>query len=116
MLTRFHKPILLVHAYSAKHARVARAQQYCGDIRVKLSDTNTLHVGVAAEAGYDTNVFFNDQARTDSAVLRVIPSFLITNNGRDGSARSAAIYSFGANLVYREYLNDDPNVRGQRAF
>src|SRR4051794_32552534 len=63
-----------------------------GDIGVKLSETNTLHVGVAAEGGWDTNVFYNDTAPQGSAVLRIIPSFNITNNGRDGEARSVAVY------------------------
>ncbi|HXU81081.1 MAG TPA: hypothetical protein VN914_06775 [Polyangia bacterium] len=87
-----------------------------GDIGVKLSETNTLHVGVAAEAGYDSNVFYNDQATQSSAIVRVTPSFMVTNNGRDGTARSAAVYTVGANLTYREYLNESENIRRQRAF
>jgi hypothetical protein len=87
-----------------------------GDIGVKLSDTNILHVGVAAEGGWDTNVFYNDTAPQGSAVLRIIPSFNITNNGRDGEPRSVAVYTLGANLTYREYLSDKEEVRNQRAF
>jgi len=94
-----------------------------GDIGVKLSDTNILHVGVAAEGGYDTNVFYNDQTTAtnpngpqSSAVVRVIPSFIITNTGRDGTERSAVVYTLGANLTYREYINDNQNIRNQRAF
>jgi hypothetical protein len=87
-----------------------------GDIGVKLSETNILHVGVAAEAGYDTNVFYNDANAQTSAVLRIIPSFNLTNNGRDGQPRSVVVYTLGANLTYREYLNKDENIRNQRAF
>jgi hypothetical protein len=109
----------------------ARAQQNAmsaspqGDIGVKLSEKSVLHVGVAAEAGYDTNIFYNDNLANDpttagtpnsSAVMRVIPSFLITNNGRDGKPQSTLVYSLGANLVYREYLNQNENVRAQRSF
>jgi len=117
MLKRSYRPVLLAIAILASHAGVVRAQQYGGgDIGVKLSESNVLHVGVAAEAGYDTNVFYNDDHRTNSAVLRVIPSFLITNNGRDGKPRSELVYSFGGNLMYREYLSDQEDVRSQRAF
>jgi hypothetical protein len=87
-----------------------------GDIGIKVSETSVLHVGVAAEAGYDTNVFYNDQQATSSAILQVIPSFMVTNNGRDGNPRSAVVYTLGANLTYREYLNDNEDVRAQRAF
>jgi hypothetical protein len=96
--------------------QTAMSSRPAGDIGVKLTDTAILHVGVAAEGGYDTNVFYNDVNQQNSAVFRVIPSFLITNNGRDGIPRSAVVYTLGANLTYREYLNNDPNVRNQRAF
>jgi hypothetical protein len=87
-----------------------------GDIGVKLSETNVLHVGVAAEGGYDTNVFYNDTSPQSSALIRIIPSFNITNNGRDGQPHSVAVYTLGANLTYREYLNQDESIRNQRAF
>src|SRR4051794_5707157 len=79
------------------------------DIGVKLSDTGTLHVGITAEGGYDSNVFYNDQNRTESAILRIIPSFQITNVGRDGTVPRGGYYNFGASLTYREYLNDNPD-------
>ena len=88
-----------------------------GDIGVKVSDTSTLHVGVTAEGGYDTNVFYNDQVRTQSAIVRVIPTIQLTNAGREDDAqRSEFLYDVGASLLYREYINNDPNVRAQRAF
>jgi hypothetical protein len=101
-------------------ASTARAQTTMGnpqgDIGVKVSETGVLHVGVTAEAGYDTNVFYNDSAKVQSAVLRVVPSLQITNAGRNGEVRAETIYDVGVSLLYREYLNNDPNVRAQRAF
>src|SRR5688572_12658887 len=51
----------------------------------KVGEGLYLRAGVAAEAGYDTNVFYNDQARTESAVLNVTPSLELTNANRDNS-------------------------------
>jgi hypothetical protein len=87
-----------------------------GDIGVKVSESSILHVSVTAEGGYDTNVFYNDSARVQSAVFRVIPSLQLTNAGRNGEARAETIYDLGVSLLYREYINSDPNVRSQRAF
>jgi hypothetical protein len=87
-----------------------------GEIGVKVGETNVLHVGVAAEAGYDSNVFYNDDAAHSSAILRITPSIMMTNSGRDGKPHSAAIYTLGANLTYREYLNANEQIRSQRAF
>lgn len=131
MLKSFRILLAVAAAFAASRATVVRAQPTAmvgtpqGDIGVKLSENSVLHVGVAAEAGYDTNVFYNDNLENDpttagtpnsSAMMRVIPSFMVTNNGRDGKPRSAFVYTLGANLVYREYLNENQNVRSQRAF
>jgi hypothetical protein len=94
----------------------AMAGAPAGDIGVKVGESTVLHVGVAAEGGYDSNVFYNDNGAQSSAMLRVTPSFLVTNNGRDGAPRSAAVYTLGANLTYREYLSDVESIRQQRAF
>jgi len=89
-----------------------------GDIGVQLSETSIMHVGVTAEAGYDSNVFYDGQGNErGSAMTRVIPSILITNMRRDGGpAPTSVIYSLGASLVYREYINSNTNVTAQRAF
>src|SRR5687768_4027954 len=111
MVKRSYRAVLLAPAVLLACAGVASAQGTTsagleGDIGVKLSETSVLHVGVAAEAGYDTNVFFNDNDKAEAAILRVIPQFAITNNGRDGKARSGVVYRLGANLMYREYFSE----------
>jgi hypothetical protein len=124
MLTDFRKRLVLVALLVLSGRMPAFAQggvgamegTPVGDIGVKLSDTSILHVGVAAEGGYDSNVFYNDSQSQSSAVMQIVPSFNITNNGRDGKAHSTAVYILGANLTYREYINADQNIRDQRAF
>jgi hypothetical protein len=74
-----------------------------------------LKAGVTAEAGYDTNVFYNDQSRVDSGTLQVTPFAEINNSAREGGGPPFQ-YSIGASLLYREYLNEDAQVRAQRAF
>lgn len=82
---------------------------------VKVGEGLYLRAGVVAEAGYDTNVFYNDQARTESAVLNVTPSLELTNANRDDT-RPPVYFSLGASLAYREYLTEDSGIREQRAF
>jgi hypothetical protein len=81
----------------------------------RVGENTYLRLGVAAEAGYDTNVFYSDQNKVDSATLRVTPSIELTNANRDGTTPTMH-YSLAASLLYREYLKDDPTVREQRAF
>lgn len=82
---------------------------------VRVGEATYLRLGVAAEAGYDSNVFYNDENQVESATLRVTPSFELSNMNRDGTSPPFT-YSLGASLLYREYLKDDPAVREQRAF
>jgi hypothetical protein len=74
-----------------------------------------LNVGVTAEAGYDSNVFYNDDQPIDSGTLQVTPLAEITNSAREGVTPPLQ-YSIGASLLYREYLTDNSDVRAQRAF
>jgi hypothetical protein len=83
---------------------------------VRLSESGMLHLGIGAEAGYDTNVFFQDQNAISAPLLRVIPYVQMTNAGRDGAVPPGIYYDLSAALTYREYLSDDENVKAQRAF
>jgi hypothetical protein len=86
------------------------------DTGVKLSETSLLHVGVGAEGGYDTNVFYNDQDPVSAPILRVIPFIQLTNATRTGAVPSGVYYDLGASLIYREYLSNDEQTKQQRAF
>jgi len=87
----------------------------------RMSPTSLLHVGIGAEGGYDSNVFYgkaNDPQNkvVSSPVLRVIPFVEITNSTRTGAVPSGVYYDLSAALTYREYLTDDPSAKAQRAF
>lgn len=96
---------------------------YPGD-GVRLSDAALLHLGVGAEAGYDTNVFYDNRdnsARAQSAILVVTPFVDLSNSLRqssagDGSGLQPFLYHLGASLAYRQYLTDRPDVKDQTAF
>jgi Putative beta-barrel porin 2 len=81
----------------------------------KVGETAYLRLGVLAEAGLDSNVFYNDQSKIDSPTLRITPHAEISNTARDGQYPPIH-YSLAAYLLYREYLSDDPEVQQQRAF
>jgi hypothetical protein len=83
---------------------------------VKVSESSLLHVGIGAEGGYDSNVFYTDQNQIGAPLLRVTPFIELTNATREGAVPSGVYYDLSLNLQYREYLTDDPETRAQRAF
>lgn len=83
---------------------------------VKLSESSVLHAGVGLEAGYDTNVFFQNNNRVAAPVLRVVPFLELTNGERGGAMPTGLYYDLTATLLYREFLTDDDNAKQQRAF
>lgn len=91
------------------------AQEAEGMGGAKLSETVYLRLGVVAEAGYDSNVFYNDQRPIDSPTLQVTPSIVLSNDRREGPTPPAR-FALGASLLYREYLADEPGVEARRAF
>jgi hypothetical protein len=102
-----------VTANSQSNATAATNESNPG---VKISDEAILHVGVNASAGYDSNVFYNDAAKVTSPLLEVTPTFNLSNGDRAGGRSPEIHYEFGASLLYREYLSDDPKVKAQRSF
>jgi hypothetical protein len=103
-------------AASVLQQGVGGAAQPAGGVGgMRVGEGLFLRAGIAAEAGYDTNVFYNDQTRTESAVLNVTPSLELTNANRDNS-RPPFYFSLGLTLAYREYLTEDSAVKAQRAF
>lgn len=82
---------------------------------VQLSEGAVMHLGVGAEAGYDTNVFYGETDPRGSAIVRVVPFLELTNATRGGAAPSDVFFDLGAALTYREYLSNDALIRQQRA-
>ncbi len=75
-----------------------------------------MHVGIGAEAGYDSNVFYGATDAKGSAILRILPYAEVTNTARNGAVPSELFFDLGAALTYREYLSSDPLIKEQRAF
>jgi hypothetical protein len=86
------------------------------DTGLKLGEEALFHAGIGAEAGYDTNVFYENAALTGAALLRVTPFVELTNATRAGVVPTGVHYDLLASLQYREFLSDLAVVRAQRAF
>ena len=83
---------------------------------IQVSDGVLLHVGVGAEVGYDSNVFYGQTAVRGSTMSRVVPFLELTNATRTGTAPSGVFFDLGAALTYREYFSTDAQIKAQRAF
>src|SRR5688500_9287943 len=73
------------------------------DTGVRLGNSSLLHVGVTADGGYDTNVFYLNEAPRSSPFLRVTPFLELSNATRDNQKPSGVYYNLAASLAYREY-------------
>lgn len=83
---------------------------------ISLGESATLHAGIGSELGYDTNIFFQRRDEVGAPILRLLP-FLELNNATRGGERPAGVYyDLTANLLYRQFLTDDPNAQKQTAF
>ena len=81
---------------------------------IRLDESALLHVGLNAAVGYDTNVFYSNDARSAPMVV-VTPAFSLSNAERGGARPAGVYYDLSAALQYREYLSSDDYVKGQRA-
>lgn len=82
---------------------------------VRVGEGVFLRVGVSAEAGYDSNIFYNDARKKDASTIQVTPHAEISNQERSGEAPPLR-YLLGASLLCREYLSDETEIKDQRAF
>jgi len=87
-----------------------------GDGGFLVGEGVMMHAGLGAEAGYDSNVFYNDAERIGSPILRINPFLEFTNVLRGGHTPVGGEFDFAANLLYREYLSSEESVKKQRAF
>ncbi|HEY0870340.1 MAG TPA: hypothetical protein VGD55_08065, partial [Acidothermaceae bacterium] len=66
-----------------------------------------LHAGVGAEAGYDTNVYYDSSKPIGSSIFRVMPFAEITNATRNGAVGTQLTFDARAGLQYRHYGNSE---------
>jgi hypothetical protein len=119
---------VFVAAFLALLASQARAQEVAvqagyvglpvkgsagGDGGIALGEGSRLHVGVGAEGGYDSNIFYQPNGALSSGILRVLPYLDLTNQPYSQNARplvSGLFYDLQANLVYRHLFSDDSRI------
>jgi hypothetical protein len=81
---------------------------------IQVSEGALLHVGVGAEAGYDTNVFYQTSANAlGSGIIRVLPYAELSNATRTGSVSKQLSFDLRAGLQYRRYVTNDPGLADQ---
>jgi len=72
---------------------------------IQVSEGVLLHVGLGAEFGYDTNVFYSHLNPIGSSILRVMPYLDLTNSTRTGPVSKELTFDARAGLQYRHYGN-----------
>jgi hypothetical protein len=72
---------------------------------IQISDSLLLHAGIGAEAGYDTNVYYDPTRPVGSSIFRVMPFAELTNASRNSAATTALVFDARAALQYRHYGN-----------
>jgi hypothetical protein len=80
---------------------------------INVAEGVLLHVGLGAEVGWDSNVFYGSTkvpgAIIDSGIVRSNVFGELTNSSRGGGS-PALTYDFRAGLTYRRYTSDNPFV------
>ena len=81
---------------------------------INLGEGVLMHVGLGAEGGYDSNVFYGSSkipgAVIGSGILRMTGFGEITNSSRTGAVPGLS-YDVRAGLTYRRYLSDNVFVK-----
>ena len=81
---------------------------------IQVSDDLMMHLGLGVEAGYDTNVFYQNSDTTGSSIIRGTAYASIGNANRSGQSTGSLGFGAGAGLTYRRYLSPDPKLDGYR--
>lgn len=81
---------------------------------VRLGEAMVLHLGVGAEFGWDSNIFYEPSNEANSFYMRLTPNFDLTNRPRSGQRQIQ--FDFHGGLNYVEYLNGDAAIRAHRQF
>jgi hypothetical protein len=80
---------------------------------IQVSDGVLLHVGAGAEAGYDTNVFYQDTNPVGSAIIRASLFGDLLNATRTGPA-GKLMFDARAGIMYRRYTSSDSSLDGYK--
>jgi hypothetical protein len=77
---------------------------------IQLSEGVLMHVGAGAEAGYDSNVFYQSFDPQGSAIIRT-SLFADASNTTRGGATGRISFNMRAGLTYRRYQSENPAVQ-----
>ena len=77
---------------------------------VQVADGLLLHLGLGAEAGYDSNVFYQQNNTTGSGILRFTTYAQLVNATRTSQSPSALTFSAAAGLTYRRFTSSDAKI------
>jgi hypothetical protein len=82
---------------------------------IKLGDRLLLHLGLAAEFRWDSNVFFQNSGETRAFLFRLLPTVdLATRTARDGS--HIVDFRLHAGMAYNEFITTDASLAQHRSF
>jgi len=82
---------------------------------IQVSDGVLLHVGAGAEAGYDSNVFYQNTNEVSSPILRVALFGDMSNATRTAAATRVS-FDVRAGVTYRRYQSDNVGVNDNNAW
>jgi hypothetical protein len=77
---------------------------------IQLSEGVLMHVGAGAEAGYDSNVFYQSFNPQGSAIIRT-SLFADASNATRGGATGRISFNLRAGLTYRRYQSENADVQ-----
>ena len=77
---------------------------------IQLSDGVLMHVGAGAEAGYDSNVFYQNFNPQGSAIIRT-SLFADASNANRGGTTGRISFNMRAGLTYRRYQSENAEVQ-----
>jgi hypothetical protein len=104
--------LLIAHAAIAQEVQIGyqglpyKTSQNESNNGIQVSDGVLMHVGGGAEAGYDSNVFYQ-QTGIGSGIIRVNGFAEVTNATRNGAVPSGLSFDARAGLQYRRYTSDN---------
>jgi hypothetical protein len=77
---------------------------------IQVSEGVLMHVGAGAEAGYDSNVFYQNIDPRGAAIFRT-SLFADASNATRGGTTGRLSFNMRAGLTYRRYQSDDVQVQ-----
>lgn len=115
---RLRRYLILLLAFAilgvAGRARAQASDRPAGGLGIRLGESLVLHLSLAVEPGWDSNVFYESVNPHSSFYLRLNPSFDLTTRPRQG--HRTIEFNLHGGLGYVEYLTNDATIQNHRQF